>query len=72
MMLAIPVKMFLMSLIKRFKIYFLFIYLNCKLYRTHKMKSKYISVEGVDWIQLAEDRDRRQAVTNTKMNLRVP
>ena len=27
---------------------------------------------GMDWIQLAQDRDRRQALVNVKMNLRVP
>jgi hypothetical protein len=28
--------------------------------------------EGVDWIQLAQDRDQKQALVNTIMNLRVP
>jgi hypothetical protein len=28
--------------------------------------------EGVDWIHLAQDRDRWRAVVNTVMNLRVP
>jgi hypothetical protein len=27
---------------------------------------------GVDWIDLAQDRDRWRAVVNTVMNLRVP
>jgi hypothetical protein len=27
---------------------------------------------GMDWINLAEDRDRWQALVNTVMNLRVP
>jgi hypothetical protein len=27
---------------------------------------------GMDWIELAEDRDRLQAVVNAVMNLRVP
>ena len=27
---------------------------------------------GMDWIDLAEDRDRWQAVVNAVMNLRVP
>jgi hypothetical protein len=27
---------------------------------------------GVDWIELAEDRERRRALVNTVMNLRFP
>jgi hypothetical protein len=27
---------------------------------------------GMDWIELAQDRDTRQALVNTVMNLRVP
>jgi hypothetical protein len=27
---------------------------------------------GIDWIDLAQDRDRWRAVVNTVMNLRVP
>jgi hypothetical protein len=30
-----------------------------------------IGLEGVDWIQLAQDRDRWRAVVNTVMNIRV-
>jgi hypothetical protein len=29
-------------------------------------------LERMDWIHLAQDRDKRQAVVNTVMNLRVP
>jgi hypothetical protein len=28
--------------------------------------------DGVDWIDLAQDRDQRRALVNTVMNLRVP
>jgi hypothetical protein len=28
--------------------------------------------DGADWIDLAQDRDRRRALVNTMMNLRVP
>jgi hypothetical protein len=31
-----------------------------------------IGYEGVDWIELAQDSDRRQALVNAVMNLRVP
>jgi hypothetical protein len=29
-------------------------------------------MEGMDWIELAEDRDRWQALVNGVMNLQVP
>ena len=31
-----------------------------------------LECEGVDWIELAEDRDRWRALVNTVMNLWVP
>jgi hypothetical protein len=31
-----------------------------------------VKLEGVDWIRVAQDRDRWQAVMNTIMNLQVP
>jgi ribosome biogenesis protein Nip4 len=37
-----------------------------------RMDLRAIGWEGVDWIHLAQDRDRWQAVVNTAMNLRVP
>jgi hypothetical protein len=37
-----------------------------------KMDIKEIGWEYVDWIHLAQDRDRWRALVNTVMNLRVP
>jgi hypothetical protein len=31
-----------------------------------------IGWDGMDWIDLAQDRDQRKALVNTVMNLRVP
>jgi len=33
---------------------------------------KEVGIGGVDWIELAQDRDRRQALVTAVMNLRVP
>jgi hypothetical protein len=37
-----------------------------------KMDRKEIGSEGVDWINVAPNRDRWQALVNTVMNLQVP
>jgi hypothetical protein len=37
-----------------------------------KMDLREIGWDDMDWIDLAEDRDRWRAVANTVMNLRVP
>ena len=37
-----------------------------------KMALQEVGCEGTDWIELAEDRDRRRALINAVMNLRVP
>jgi hypothetical protein len=36
------------------------------------MELKKIGLEDVDWIQLAQDRDRWWALVDTVMNLRAP
>ena len=37
-----------------------------------KMNLQEVGCGGMDWIVLARDRDRRQALLNVVMNLRVP
>jgi hypothetical protein len=37
-----------------------------------KMYLREIGLDGMDWIDLAQDRDRWRALVNTLMNLRVP
>jgi len=36
------------------------------------IKMHLVGWESVDWIQLSQDRDKRWAVTNIVMHLRVP
>jgi hypothetical protein len=37
-----------------------------------KMDLREIGWDGVDWIDMAQDRDQCRAIVNTAMNLRVP
>jgi hypothetical protein len=37
-----------------------------------KMDLREIEWDGMNWIDLAQDRDQRRALVNTVMNLRVP
>jgi hypothetical protein len=37
-----------------------------------KMDLREIVWDGMDWIELAQDRDQWRALVNTAMNLRVP
>jgi hypothetical protein len=37
-----------------------------------KMYLRKVGWDGMDWIELAQDRDRWRALVNTVMNLRVP
>jgi hypothetical protein len=37
-----------------------------------KMDLREVGLGGMDWIDLAQDRDQGRAILNTVMNLRVP
>ena len=45
---------------------------RCKWEDNIKMDLQEVGCEGIDWIELAQDRDRWRALVNAVMNLRVP
>jgi hypothetical protein len=45
---------------------------RCRWEDNIKMDLQEVICGGMDWIELAQDRDRWWALTNTVMNLRVP
>jgi hypothetical protein len=45
---------------------------RCKWVNNIKMDLREIEWDGMDWIDLAQDRDQRRALVNTVMNLLVP
>jgi hypothetical protein len=40
--------------------------------KRHKLDLKEIGLGGMDWIDLAQDRDQWRVLVNTVINLRVP
>jgi hypothetical protein len=54
---------------KQARVNFVGLGLRGKLYEKDHKETEF---EGVDWIHLAEDRDKWRALANTVMNLRVP
>jgi transcription termination factor 2 len=45
---------------------------RCRWLDDIKIDSRHIGWGGMDWIDLAQDRDKWRALVNTLMNLRVP
>jgi hypothetical protein len=45
---------------------------RCRWVDSIKMDLREIGWYGMDWIDLAQDRDQWRALVNTEMNLRVP
>jgi hypothetical protein len=46
--------------------------LRCRWVDNIKMDLSEIGWDGVDWINMAQDRDQWKALVNTVLNLRVP
>jgi hypothetical protein len=45
---------------------------RCRWVDTIKIDLREMGLDGMDWIDLAQDRDQWRALVNTVMNLRVP
>jgi len=45
---------------------------RCRWENNIKMDLQQVKCVGVDWMELAQDRDRWRALVNAVMNLRVP
>jgi hypothetical protein len=45
---------------------------RCRWVDNIKMELREVGCDGMDWIDLAQDRDRWRAYVNAMMNLRVP
>jgi hypothetical protein len=45
---------------------------RCRWVGNIKMDLREIGLDGMDWIDLAQDRDQWRTLVNTVMNLRVP
>jgi hypothetical protein len=45
---------------------------TCRWEDNIKMDLQEVGCDGMDWMELAQDRNRRRALVNSVMNLRVP
>ena len=45
---------------------------RCRWEDNIKMDLQEVGCGGIEWIELSQDRDRRRALVNAVMNLRVP
>jgi hypothetical protein len=45
---------------------------RCRWVGNIKMDLEEVGLDGVDWIDMAQDRDQWRALVNTVLNLRVP
>jgi hypothetical protein len=60
------------AMIAWFTFYYIYIYIYIYLFIYIQMDLLEIGWGGVDWIDLAQDRDKWRALVNVVMNLRAP